>query len=334
MANLAKKLADRFKPGIFDRLKQSQDSKQQAKERRLHIVPPPKPERKKKEKKVAVDVSTRPSTGAILQSSSVFAESNGVLRRNDVWREWNTYATATSCYDTQTTWDIWHGGTGGSITCNGLGSAQTVWQGWTSGNVNIRTNIITSSIGETWDNWNARAPHREPRLDPRPVETPQQRIVREQQEAQYRAERAAENARYEEEQLVRRRRTAAAEARAMDLLVSMLNPQQQSDLKNYKYFFVEAPSGRLYRIDYGMHGNVKVVDRVTRKIIERLCIQPSGVMAGDANLMQKLLIETAEDAFRAHANITLENGAVIHGRYEGLSDERIDNVIPLIRKAA
>jgi hypothetical protein len=330
-SNLAKKLADRFKPGIFDRLKQSQDSKQQAKERHLHVVPPPKPERKK-EKKQPTTLIQQPR--GVLESSTTYAQSDGMFRRNEIWREWNTHATATTCYDTETVWNIWHGGTGGSITCNGLGSAQTVWQGWTSGNVNIRTNIITSSIGETWDNWNARAPHREPRLDPRPVETPQQRIVREQQEAQYRADRAAENARYDEQRRTAENRRKEAEDRAMQLLVSMLNPQQQSDLKNYKYFFVEAPSGRLYRIDYGMHGNVKVVDRVTRKIIERLCIQPSGVMAGDANLMQKLLIETAEDAFRAHANITLENGAVIHGRYEGLSDERIDNVIPLIRKAA
>lgn len=334
-SNLAKKLDDRFKPGIFDRLKQSQDSKQQAKERRLHVVPPPKPERKKKEKKVVFDTETTlPSRNAVLQSTSSYAQSDGHIRKNEIWRAWNTYATATTCYDTQTTWDIWHGGTGGSCISNGLGSAQTVWQGWTSNVIINRLSSITSDIGDTWEHWQSNEVRRADQATRRPIETPQQRIVREQQAAQYRAEQVAANARYDEERRAAENRRKAAEDRAMQLLFSMLNRQQQADLKAYKYFFVEAPSGRLYRIDYGMHGNVKVVDRVTRKIIERLCIQPSGVMAGDANLMQKLLIETAEEAFRAHANITLDNGALIRGRYEGLSDERIDNVIPLIRKAA
>lgn len=332
MAGIAKKIDDRFKPGIFDRLKQSKESKEQAKERRLHVVPPPKVERKKKEKKerVAFDVeSTRPSPGALLQSQEIHVDPNGYTRVNSIWREWNTMATATTCYDNHTTWDVWHAGTGGSIT-----SAQTVWQGWTT-NVHLnRISVIANSVGDTWERWQDTQVFGHANQPPRrPIETPEQIRAREAQEAQYRAQRAAENARYEEERRASENRRKAAEDRAMQLLVSMLNPQQQSDLKNYKYFFVEAPSGRLYRIDYGMHGNVKVVDRVTRKIIERLCIQPSGVMAGDANLMQKLLIETSEEAFRAHANITLENGALVYGAREGLSDERLDNVIP-IRRAA
>lgn len=329
MAGIAKKIADRFKPGIFDRLKQSKESKTQAKERRLHVVPPPKPERKKKEKKVTVDIETT-SPGTLI-SATVTAELDGRVRRQEVWRSWNAYPTAiTTCAHTDTVWNIWHGGTGSSLTCNGgLGDAQTIWQGWTGNTVTMRTSIITSSIGETWEHWQTQE---QPRRNQRPVETPQQRIVREQQEEQYRAQRAAENARWEEERRAAENRRKEADDRAMVLLVSMLNEEQKADLKRYNHFFVEAPSGRLYRIDYGMHGNVKVVDRVTRKIIERLCIQPNGVPAADANLMQKLLIETAEDTFRAHANITLEDGRLIRGRSELLDNTKLAPVIPIFGK--
>lgn len=333
MKNIPQKLKDRFKPGIFDRLKQSQDARQQMHDRKTQPKKiPDKPKKKEKQKKISVDVETTPHR--VLESATSYHDTDGRAYRREIWREWNTPLTAATCYhNSNTVWDIWHGGTGSSITCNGIGTSQDVWRGWTGANsviIHSTSNIITSSIGETWEHWQTQE---QPRRQQRPIETPEMLRVRERQEEQYRQQRAAENARYEEERRASENRRKEAEDRAMQLLVSMLNPQQQSDLRNHKYFFVEAPSGRLYRIDYGMHGNVKVVDRVTRKIVERLCIQPSGVMAGDANLMQKLLIETSEDAFRAHANITLENGSVVSGQYGGLSDERLDNVIP-IRRAA
>jgi hypothetical protein len=325
MAGLAAKLADRFKPGIFDRLKQSAEAKKQARDKRLHVVPP--------KTQTAIDIETRHQqyspTGRLLESQTIFAEPTGMFRREQVWREWtansmittNT-ASTTSCISCNEAWDIWQD--------TGTAGTSTVWNAWTTNQVIIRTSNVITTSNVAWETWQDQE---QPRRYQRNVETPEQRRQRDAEEAKWRAEEAARTAKWQEDERVRLRKAEEANDRAMKLLVSMLNDQQRADLKRDKHFFVDAPSGRLYRIDYGTHGNVKVVDRQTRKIIERLCIQPNGVPAGDANLMQKLLIETAEETFRAHANITLEDGRMVYGKREHLDNVELAKVIPLRRAA-
>ena len=49
--------------------------------------------------------------------------------------------------------------------------------------------------------------------------------------------------------------------------------------------------------------------------------------------MQKLLIETAEDLFRSHANITLNDGRVLYGKTENLTGDKLAEGIPIRRVA-
>lgn len=321
MANWAQRIADRFKPKIGERLKQSAEAKKQTKDRHLGIVPKPK---------VVAPVQQHPRR--ILESQTTDVNVYGEVTTRQIWREWSQNgilrSTGSITGGTGDTWGAWNTmGTSSAIYDT------NVWNAWTTGpRITIHQNINTAT---TWSSWVDESHNVRPQNMPR-RNVEQERQYRAEEEARlarYRAEDEARNAKWREDERIRANKKKEADDRAMKLLVSMLDAQQRSDLKAYNYFLVEAPSGRLYRIDYGMHGNVKVIDRVTRKIIERLCIQPSGVPAADANLMQKLLIETSEEAFRAHANITLENGSVVYGRREPLDDAALDNVIP-IRRAA
>jgi hypothetical protein len=153
------------------------------------------------------------------------------------------------------------------------------------------------------------------------VETPEQAAERGRREAERR--RLDEAARLE---------TVRADERALALLVGILSEEQRRDLAAHGYFFVDAPSGRRYRIDKGRSGNVKVIDRVTGVWVESLCIhQGDYVPVYDTMVMQKLLIETAEDEFRAVANITRRDGTYDYSRGGLLTGERLENVIPFNR---
>lgn len=308
MAALARRLAERFMPTLAEKLKQSADAKEKMRERVAN-----------KTKPMVVDIETKkaPPRAQDAEPTRIIRSTSSLLTtscNDDPWAQWVSI-TATS--NGTTTGDIWydwnrqHTYASTAITTNTV----TIWRDWVDQSPQ-RRGVIHTGLGRQV-----------------PAETPEQRRVREEQEAQYRREREAANARYYEEQRAAENRRKEADDRAMKLLVSMLNDQQKDDLKKYNHFFVEAPSGRLYRIDYGTHGNVKVVDRISKRIIERLCIQPNGVPRGDANLMQKLMIETAEDVFRSHANITLEDGRMVYGKTGLLDGDRLAEVIP-IRRAA
>ena len=310
MPNLAEKLKDRFKPGIFDRLKQSREARQLTRNR-------------KTTPKQIPDVVEQPRR--ILDTQTSVFGNQGVLQQQ-IWNGWSTQLTASTSCVTNDVWNVWHQNTG----TGGLISSATTWNQWTNQIVTVTAPTYATTT-QIWDEWQTMP---QPMYG-RPTNhfTPEELARRRAEEERYRAEEAARTARWHEEERVRLRKKEEADDTAMKLLVSMLNDEQRNDLKRDKHFFVEAPSGRLYRIDYGTHGNVKVVDRNTRKIIERLCIQPNGVPAGDANLMQKLLIETAEDLFRSHANITLEDGRILYGKTENLTGDRLAEVIPMRRAA-
>lgn len=230
------------------------------------------------------------------------------------WGIWSTQQTLTqtitcnSC--TGDAWNTWY------IRPSTEYRSTVQWTTWadtaTSGNI-----LITPFTGQR------------SRFEIAP-ETEAQRAARERQYAQLRAEQQAADLRYKEQEAQRKK---AAEV-AMQLLVSLLNPEQAKDLKNNKFFYVKALSGRLYRIDEGISGNVKVVNPTTKRVIESLCIHQDNVPAGDVMLIQKLLIETAEEKFRAHANITAWDTGGITSRSAGLLDnKKLAEVIPLRRAA-
>ena len=297
MVGLGAKSRNRFKPSIFERLEQSTEAKKKFDKTLKNIS-----------EKAKVDVTpprAPPTTGTT--------------------NDWDAHPARRLVSNTQL-WNHWSTGTGSTVT-----TSCDPWRIWTTA---ATSGAITSV--DTWGRWVDTAVYGPPRPQnmPRQVRLdPAEAARRQAEEARWHQEQEARNVRFYEEQRALENRRKEADDRAMKLLVSVLNPQQQADLKRDRFFYVDAPSGRLYRIDYGTHGNVKVIDRVTRKIIERLCIQPNGVPAGDANLMQKLLIETAEDTFRAYANITLEDGRILYGKPGSITGDTLAEVIP-IRRAA
>ena len=215
-----------------------------------------------------------------------------------------TTATLSSC----SVWRVWNGGTF-AITVG----ANDPWPLWTG------TSATTSATtGTIWTHWiGAYGGNRQPVTGgfyAVPTQTEAQRAL------------AAEQAR---EANAKRER---ARARAYALLDTFLSDEQRHELADKGHFHVDAPSGRRYRIDRGSHGNVKVIDRVTGVWSESLCVQPSGVPDGDAMLMQKLLIETAEEQFRATANITDRNGNLVGSSKGPLTGDKLAEVIPFRRR--
>lgn len=333
MARFFKELAERFKPGIFERLSQSAAAK-----KKLREEPAPAPQVK------TVQVDTTPTGGRIIRaqidiettmptqtSNQSDWDAIRLLQRDMKWRSWHTQTNSiTACTSHNDPWNQWFTAGTGSITihsCADTATTDGIYEAWI-------TNGATANIGNIVHD--TRVAHwilENERTRPARRESAAARRRREEEEARYLREQREANDRYRKEEIEREAKRKAAEDRAMELLRFMLTPEQQSDLKNHKHFYVNAPSGRLYRIDQGTHGNLKVVHRETRKIIERLCIQPPGVPAGDAMLMQKLLIETGEAALRKHANITLENGEVIRGDPTPLTGEKLAQIIPLRRAA-
>lgn len=290
--NTVRKLMDRFKPGIFERLKQSREAK--AKKKDSPVITGQHIER--------MEVVERMSTLSSAATTSAVTSNNVTI-----WYDWNqTYTTA------------------------------NVWNEW---NTNIHLNTTTAGTAETWVRWQTMGGQQgfvrtqgglvaPPDRRIQVAESEEQKKLRAEQEARWRAEDAIRQQKYAEEQ----RLLLEAQARARKLLLSCLTPEQKASLEKLKFFYVTARSGRKYRIDEGTHGNVKVVDRDNR-VIERLCIQPNGVPVGDSMLAQKLLIETAEDVFRQHANITLNDGRILYGSKELLDGDKLATVLPFRRAA-
>ena len=95
----------------------------------------------------------------------------------------------------------------------------------------------------------------------------------------------------------------AAERRATELLMSVLEPAQRDMFRKEKTIIVVAASGTQYRIGLGTVNNIMELNPDgTPKL--RLCVHPVGVPLADVLVTQKLLLETDEAEFRRMANIS------------------------------
>lgn len=93
----------------------------------------------------------------------------------------------------------------------------------------------------------------------------------------------------------------AAKQRARKLLVDHLSKDQRDSYEKQGFFYLYTKD-KCYRIDQGTHGNVKLIEQKTKKVIGSYCIQPNDVPAEDAMLAQKLYIEMCEEEFIKRAN--------------------------------
>ena len=225
----------------------------------------------------------------------------GTAATDVVWRVWSTTSASTWPAVPITSDVTWAGWCTASATTTACTAGNIVWAIWAAdSSSSTRSHVAPASF----------------------TESPELVAARDAE----RARQAEERRRLDE--AARQERVRAAE-RATQLLLSVLDESQRRDLSEHGHFYVTAPaSGRLYRIDKGRSGNIKVIDRVTRTWVESLCVhQQEMVPEADTMLMQKLLIESAEDELRAVANITRKDGSASYGRGR-LDGDRLAQVIP------
>lgn len=200
--------------------------------------------------------------------------------QNQVYRGWVT-GTSTSATTIDLTW-LDTGTSGTSVTC-------------TSGNTAIANAVWTSS---SW----LMPTHTQVRWTPQVVQrTPEQIAEAAAQAELARQERVREDAK-------RKIFTDAAKTRARNLLMQMLNADQKKELeeKNLFHLTVHDRSGsmRVYRIEYGYAGNVKLLGNDGQPV-KRYCIHAdSRLPYEDQMLAQKMLLEANEKEFLRIANMT------------------------------
>ena len=206
-------------------------------------------------------------------------------------------------------WDTWGGtGTCASCTTNGIRL-----EGWTTAGTNATSVTITEGLTtaanyvwglQSWqqtEHSKARWTPRVYRSAPERVKTPEEIAAEAARRELQRQERLRRNAR-------ERRFKEAAEQRAHALLISMLTPEQRAELEEKKHFHLTVydkdGSHRVYRIERGYAGNVKLLG-ADGQPIKRYCIHAdSRLPHEDQMLAQKLLLESNEAEFLRIANMT------------------------------
>jgi hypothetical protein len=174
-----------------------------------------------------------------------------------------------------------------------------VWASWNT------TATASTSANVVWTNWNnttGATTLQVDRMFDHPRETEEERRRRWEQIAE-------QDRRWAEEARMRKEVRAQAEARANELLHSMLNDQQRETWRQRKFFAVDGSAGGHYIIKHGYQGNVEQVDDQGRRFAQ-LCIHPRMHTEGgelpvtDAVIAQLLTLTTDEPEFRRIANIT------------------------------
>lgn len=193
-------------------------------------------------------------------------------------------------YDTGTvsSSSVWYTWSSSVSTTNTYTTPGNTWGMWTSAG-NTTTSSITYSTNVTWTNW---------------VETEEQKLAREAQQAQWAAQSAERDRVWREQEAVRVEAARIANEKAETLLLENIPEEEVARYKRAGYFFVHSQSGKKYKVKKGTHGNVFLMCPDTEKEKVRYCVQPNGVPVGDANLAQALYLKFDEAGFLARANAT------------------------------
>lgn len=96
--------------------------------------------------------------------------------------------------------------------------------------------------------------------------------------------------------------------KAITLLREALDPKQRADFDKHGYFYVQSPSGNLYRIHEGRAGNIEQLASKTsrNRRIATLCAHSrEWIPDPDTMLTQKIMLEHREKEFRQIANISV-----------------------------
>ena len=207
--------------------------------------------------------------------------------QNQIFQNWAATTSATTTGAWPTSWlDTSSCTTTNTITCTGSNTytSEQIWQmdGW--------QNTTHSQC-----RWTPTV-HRGSQKTPQEIAAAAaQRELRRQQEIKDRSKRN----RFKE----------AANVRARKLLFQMLNEEQRKELdeKNHFHLTVHSRDGsmKVYRVDYGFQGNVKLIG-ADGEVDRSYCIHSdSRLPYEDQMLAQKLLLEANEPEFLRIANETI-----------------------------
>jgi len=203
--------------------------------------------------------------------------------------------------------------TGGALNYGGIFDDYT-----TSGITTAATNAWTSAEWIQSEHTNRVSERIRQQAWPqiqRQAETEEQRLAREEREVKAAAEREKRLAAQRQKEAAKRRFQEEGKMRARNLLNSMLSPEQREELEADNRFHLRVIDGksgaeRVYRIDQGYQGNVKLLGPDGRPI-KSYCIhakttddEGNRLPNEDHMLAQKLLLQTDEERFLRVANMT------------------------------
>jgi hypothetical protein len=253
--------------------------------------------------------------------NTIATEMSQVLNREFMYMIDNTTTGSAVTNRTHQLWNRWcdqarytgTGGTGWRISTDNATTGSNVTDNWF-----IPTSITeTANAAWTSNEW-VDCRHTDvpmgymrsgwpPRL--RLNETEEQRLAREEREVREAAANEERNRIYRLREAEKRRKKEEAAERARQLLFSLLNPEQRVELEEKKHFHLTVmdPDGaqRVYRIDRGMAGNVKLLGP-DGKPARSYCIHAdSRLPYEDQMLAQMLLLEANEGQFLKIANQTV-----------------------------
>jgi hypothetical protein len=209
------------------------------------------------------------------------------------WPYWcaTTGTTGTALISSSSaTWANWNAAVTNVTTA--LSTTATAWANW---NQQFTSSPLTITIpAGTWELWNAALPSGVSIVGTRAPETAEQRAARQQREREQAAARLAREA----------TRTRARE-RALGLLMSFLDDEQQRSYREDGFFDVTGSKGRRWRIQArSQAGNVLLLpDAPEVAEADSFCCHPPGALPdADAHLAQMLHLVTDEEDFVRTAN--------------------------------
>lgn len=227
----------------------------------------------------------------------------------EVWNAWNTVYTITSS------------ATGSVATMATLYAIQqqlnaaaneaimtdNTWLAWNiqqaAATITTTTAATTITVHNPWDTtWNNWVQVHDYEAADRETRVRRQVASGKQPSAEQLEQWRQEEIRQREANEKRLKDEIAAKDKAITLLKSCLTRQQIEEYEQKKHFHLHV-GGKVYRIEQGSHGNVKLVDK-DGKVKRSFCVQPRGIPDGDVMLAQKLMLETDEKGFYERSNVT------------------------------
>lgn len=229
-------------------------------------------------------------------------------------------------YGYESTWQGWGAG---STTVSTMTTTMDYRPGWTTNTSGLYLTDNQWAIGQdTWDTWINESGEIRPRRrhqgahawknwlvgDTPAAVHPRPGMIHDWKEGDWVSRkvynrrqtlREAEANRIRDEVMARQHAKEAADARATELLMSLLTPDQQDQYLERGAIEVVTASGRHMLLRKGWAGNVAELCPTTRRPLRRFCIHPRDALPDADNVAAQLLLLQADEAlFFATANVS------------------------------